>query len=72
MKVYFIGKIIGRETLGALMLGHKNLSTAYQSYNYISVTGLTVQETAKIFQVTDEHLVVTLANRLTELSERFT
>ena len=42
------------------------------SYNYISITGLTLQETAKIFQVTHEHLVVSIANSLTELSERFT
>ena len=71
MKVYFNGKIVGRDTLGAMLLGHKSLSTAYQSYNYISVTGLSVSETAKIFQVTDDVLVVTLANRLTELSEKF-
>lgn len=71
MKVFFNGKIVGRDTLGAMMLGHKTLSTAYQSYNYISVTGLTVAETAKIFQVTDEVLVVTLANQLKELLEKF-
>ena len=71
-KVFFNNKLLGRNTVGAMILGHSVLGSAFNSYDYITITGRTVQETAEIFQVTDENLVVTLSNRILQLEKAFT
>jgi|GWRWMinimDraft_12_1066020.scaffolds.fasta_scaffold00022_1 hypothetical protein len=70
-EVLFKNKSINKSYLGALLLGHGGLSSAYQSYNYIKVKNLSsLQEISHIFKVTDENLVVTLANRFLGFDNR--
>ena len=70
-KLFFNGKLLNRSTVGAILLGHSELGSAFQSYDYITVTGQTYEEAKEMFQITDENLVVTLANRLVQLEKQF-
>jgi hypothetical protein len=71
-RLFFNGNLLNREFVGSLILGHKSLARAWLSYNYITIEGMTVKQTAEIFQITDEKLVVTLANDLLDLQRKYT
>jgi hypothetical protein len=66
-RLYFDGKLINKSQIGSMLLGHKELSKSHRSYDYITVSGLDLSEAARIFKITDEKLVSTMAAQLLQL-----
>jgi hypothetical protein len=66
-RLYFDGKLINKSQIGSMLLGHKELSKSHRSYDYITVSGLDLGEAARIYKVTDEKLVSTMAAQLLQL-----